>query len=233
MLQAMKKAGCELVWGGFESGSQRILDYLNKQTTVSQMRRACSLCNEVGIKIGASFMIGIPSETMDEIQETIDLAKELYPQVAWAGLAVFLGYPTSQLYESIKKNKLYEEEINHGILIVKTAEFNYRIVSQIKRYALAWVKHDKQMDETQGVKLKLLPATLNNVLQTKDAHPLEALKARHDRLKSQLGAVKNSFSYRLGNMLVQAVRKPGRNTILLPYRLIRLCIDGLKKRKSA
>jgi|GEM_PF-3546760 len=44
--------------------------------------------------------------------------------------------------------------------------------------------------------------------------------------------VKDSFSYRLGSMLVQAVYKPGRNTILLPYRLLRLCIAGFKKRRN-
>lgn len=44
-------------------------------------------------------------------------------------------------------------------------------------------------------------------------------------------AIKNSFSYRLGNMLVQAVCKPGRNTILLPCRMLRLCIAEFKKRR--
>jgi len=53
-----------------------------------------------------------------------------------------------------------------------------------------------------------------------------------DKLKKQLSATRNSFSYRLGNMLVQAVYKPGSNTILLPYRLIRLCIAEFKKRKA-
>ena len=60
----------------------------------------------------------------------------------------------------------------------------------------------------------------------------EKFKAEQNKLKSQLGAVKNSFSYRLGTMLVQAVYRPGRNTILLPYRLIRLFVRGLKKRKT-
>jgi len=56
--------------------------------------------------------------------------------------------------------------------------------------------------------------------------------AEQNRLKSQVKAVKNSFSYRLGNMLVQAVTRPGRNTIFLPYRLIRLCLMEFKKRKT-
>jgi 2-polyprenyl-6-hydroxyphenyl methylase/3-demethylubiquinone-9 3-methyltransferase len=60
----------------------------------------------------------------------------------------------------------------------------------------------------------------------------EKFKAKQNKSESQLQAVKNSFSYQLGNMLVQAVYKPGSNTILLPYRLIRLCIAEFKKRKA-
>jgi len=56
--------------------------------------------------------------------------------------------------------------------------------------------------------------------------------AEKDRLKKQLSTVKNSFFFRLGNMMVQAVYKPCRNTILLPYRLIRLCVMEFKKRQT-
>ncbi len=56
--------------------------------------------------------------------------------------------------------------------------------------------------------------------------------AERDKLKAQLRAVRNSFSFRLGNMLVQAVYRPGRNTILLPYRLIRLFVMEFRKRKT-
>jgi len=60
---------------------------------------------------------------------------------------------------------------------------------------------------------------------------VDNLQKKRDKLKKQLSAVKNSFSYRLGNMLVEAVYKPGHNTILLPCRLIRLCVTELKKQK--
>jgi len=59
---------------------------------------------------------------------------------------------------------------------------------------------------------------------------VDKLQKERDKLKSQLKAVKDSFSFRLGNMLVQAVYKPGRNTILLPYRLLRLTQEALRKR---
>ncbi len=60
---------------------------------------------------------------------------------------------------------------------------------------------------------------------------LADLQAERCKLKGQLEAVRNSLSYRLGNMLIQAVVSPGRNTILLPYRLIRLCVTESRGRR--
>lgn len=133
MLTAMSEAGCRLTWFGVESGSQRILDYLNKRITLPQIRAAYKLCQRAGIRAGASFMIGVPSETMDDVQDTIALAEELKPEFAWFN--IFTGYPTSPLYEYVKENKLYEKKINHGILIVKTSEFDRGKLEGIQRYA--------------------------------------------------------------------------------------------------
>ncbi len=58
------------------------------------------------------------------------------------------------------------------------------------------------------------------------------LRKERDRLKGRLQATAASFSYRLGSLLVQAVSRPGRNTVLLPYRLMRLCVSQFKKRKA-
>jgi len=135
MLKAMKEAGCELIWFGVESGSQEILNYLNKQITLSQVREAYSLCKEIGIKAGASFMIGVPGENMRDIYKTIDLAKELKPKLEFAWFSIFTGFPTSPLYEYVRENKLYEKEVSHGILIVKTKEFDRVQLEGIQRYA--------------------------------------------------------------------------------------------------
>jgi radical SAM superfamily enzyme YgiQ (UPF0313 family) len=133
MLRVMKDAGCKLMWFGVESGSPEILNRLNKGITLSQIREAYSLCRKVGIKAGASFMIGSPGETMDDMHKTIELAKELEPEFAWFN--IFTGYPTSPLYEYVRQNKLYEKEVGHGILIIKTDGFNRERLEEIQRYA--------------------------------------------------------------------------------------------------
>lgn len=65
---------------------------------------------------------------------------------------------------------------------------------------------------------------------------LEEVQAEHNKLKAELAAekkkvqaIRGSFSFQLGNMLVQAVYRPGRNTVLLPYRLIRLTREALRR----
>ncbi len=57
------------------------------------------------------------------------------------------------------------------------------------------------------------------------------LHKERDKLDKQLSEVRNSLSYRLGNMLVEAVCRPGRNTVLVPYRLVRLGVEGLREFK--
>jgi radical SAM superfamily enzyme YgiQ (UPF0313 family) len=118
MLLLMKRAGCKLIWFGVESGSQRILDRLNKQTTVPQIVETYRLCKDAGIPAGASFIIGVPGETAEDVNKTASLARKLNPEFAWFN--ILTGYPTSPLYEYVKENKLYETETEHGILIART-----------------------------------------------------------------------------------------------------------------
>jgi 2-polyprenyl-3-methyl-5-hydroxy-6-metoxy-1,4-benzoquinol methylase len=61
---------------------------------------------------------------------------------------------------------------------------------------------------------------------------VKGCKAELDRERRTLQAVRASFSFRLGSMLVQAIHRPGRNTIFLPYRLIRVCYTEFRKRRT-
>jgi radical SAM superfamily enzyme YgiQ (UPF0313 family) len=133
MVEVMKEAGCRLIWFGVESSRQEILDLLNKQITVAQTRQVYSLLGELGVETGASWMIGVPGETVDNMLETIKLASELKAQ--FSEVNIFKAFPTSSLYEYTKRNKLYQTEVGHGILVPQTNEFNWKKLCEIRGYA--------------------------------------------------------------------------------------------------
>jgi len=74
---AMKEAGCWLLSIGIESGDQRVLDFIQKGTTLERIRRVVGWCDEAGIRVRGYFMIGNPTETRETIRRTIDFAKSL------------------------------------------------------------------------------------------------------------------------------------------------------------
>ena len=77
LVVAMADAGCVLIGYGIESGSQKILDFVNKQVSVEQAKKAIRLTKKHLGWADCSFMIGYPGETKETIQETIDFCKEL------------------------------------------------------------------------------------------------------------------------------------------------------------
>jgi len=85
-----------------------------------------------------------------------------------------------------------------------------------------------------GFKKRKARATEGTTREAEKGQTDQLTSARRTRAytEKELEAVKNSFSYRLGNILVQAIYRPGRNTILLPYHLIRLCVREFRKRKT-
>ncbi|MFW9773872.1 MAG: B12-binding domain-containing radical SAM protein, partial [Candidatus Thorarchaeota archaeon] len=75
MLNWMSKAGCKSLWFGFESANQRILDLYNKRTKVSQFNDAINKARKAKIDlIVGLFMLGAPSETIEEVKNTINFA---------------------------------------------------------------------------------------------------------------------------------------------------------------
>ncbi|MEX2682065.1 MAG: radical SAM protein, partial [Candidatus Sigynarchaeota archaeon] len=75
MFTAMHRAGCRLIWLGFESTSQRVLDIYNKKTRVDQFDKALRNVRKAGIEIVIGlFMVGAPTETIEEIKNTLDFA---------------------------------------------------------------------------------------------------------------------------------------------------------------
>lgn len=88
----LKRAGCNIVMFGIESGDKEVLKKMKKGATIEKARYAIQACNKVGLKSFASFVIGFPSDTGESMQRTIDFAIELKPTlVAFNPLVPFPG----------------------------------------------------------------------------------------------------------------------------------------------
>lgn len=72
MYQSMADAGCRVIYFGMESGSQRVLDYFSKKTTVERGEQAATLAQRAGIDVVGSFIVGAPVETEEDFQKTLD-----------------------------------------------------------------------------------------------------------------------------------------------------------------
>jgi len=109
LLRGMVKAGCRMMYFGIESGSQKVLDYYNKRINPEQSERAVAKARKAGVDIiVGSFIIGAPSETKKEIQETLRFSRKLdldIPQVNILG-----AFPGNLIWEEIREKGLMDEE---------------------------------------------------------------------------------------------------------------------------
>jgi anaerobic magnesium-protoporphyrin IX monomethyl ester cyclase len=103
VMSELKKAGCWAIQFGFESGSQRMLDYINKLTTVEQNINAIKQCRKYKIFVDGSFMIGLPTETTEEMNETVDFIKKYKPDAV--DIKIYRPYPSTEFYEEAIKSK--------------------------------------------------------------------------------------------------------------------------------
>jgi hopanoid biosynthesis associated radical SAM protein HpnJ len=110
-LEILKANGLRLLLVGYESGNQKILHNIKKGLLVDVARQFTKDCHELGIVIHGTFILGLPGETKETIQETLKFAKDINPHTIQVSLAA--PYPGTFLYKQAKENGwLYNEEID-------------------------------------------------------------------------------------------------------------------------
>jgi anaerobic magnesium-protoporphyrin IX monomethyl ester cyclase len=97
MVRLMANAGCKGYFIGFESGSDRVLKFIRKGTTRKVNLQAARICRKYGIKIWANYMLGLPTETEEEVMETISMLKEIDPY--YYSPAFYTPHPGSDLHD--------------------------------------------------------------------------------------------------------------------------------------
>ena len=112
-LEVLKDNGLRLLLVGYESGNQQILHNIKKGMRIEVARQFTRDCHELGIKIHGTFILGLPGETKETIEETIRFATEINPHTLQVSLAA--PYPGTFLYDQAVQNGWLDAE--HAELI--------------------------------------------------------------------------------------------------------------------
>jgi radical SAM superfamily enzyme YgiQ (UPF0313 family) len=160
LLKLMKKAGCWNVFYGYESGSQKLLDIIQKGVTLDEIRKVNAWTKEAGIEIRGSFMIALPGETPELAEETIKFAIELDPD--YAQFSITAPYPGTVLYEEADQYGKLDANLSkytgweavfvpHGYKneeeIYKMAKHAFRAFYFRPRYILGRIKKIKSFED--------------------------------------------------------------------------------------
>jgi anaerobic magnesium-protoporphyrin IX monomethyl ester cyclase len=103
LLLKMKAAGCTAISFGIESANPTILKTIKKGITVQQVRNAIRLCRQVGISAYASFILGLPGETPQTMQETAEFAANLQQEGLAYGFHILTPFPGTEVRAQSKR----------------------------------------------------------------------------------------------------------------------------------
>jgi anaerobic magnesium-protoporphyrin IX monomethyl ester cyclase len=108
LLKKLKKAGCERIHFGVESGNQDVLNKLRKGITLEQVRHAFKLTKKAGISTLGYFMIGSPTETKETVMQTINFAKSI--NCDFAHFTITTPFPSTDLYREGLANGIIKRD---------------------------------------------------------------------------------------------------------------------------
>jgi len=154
MLEIMREAGCDSVSFGIESGNPAMLERIRKRITLDQARQAVKLCRETGILAHASFMVGLPGETMETLRETEAFAQSLGIIYGYHFLAPFPGttvrekiheYDLEILTDDWSRYDANRAIVRTSALSAEDMEAFYEEYDQRNRHY--WAKLEKQYRE--------------------------------------------------------------------------------------
>jgi radical SAM superfamily enzyme YgiQ (UPF0313 family) len=109
MLLEMKAAGCKMIRYGVESGSPEVLRAIRKGYTLDRVRQSFKLTQDVGIMALGGFMFGFPQDTPETVEATLQLAKDLNPDIVQ--FSICMPYPGTAMYaEELEKGTIVAQE---------------------------------------------------------------------------------------------------------------------------
>jgi radical SAM superfamily enzyme YgiQ (UPF0313 family) len=143
MLEAIKEAGCQRIQYGVEAGSERILKILKKGTNVNLIKKCFQLTNQYKIDTVAYFILGNPEETLEEMNATIKLAREIKP--SYLEYSIFNISPGTESYNMALEQGVIDRDywreyatnpVGEMPILVWTKDHTYEELEAIRKKAL-------------------------------------------------------------------------------------------------
>jgi radical SAM superfamily enzyme YgiQ (UPF0313 family) len=147
LFKIMKESGCSQVTYGIESGSQKILDMIEKQTTVEQNINAIKIAKEVGLKVRAQMIVGLPGETRETVEESAEFIRKA-PADSF-GMHIFVPLPGCKIWNDQDK---YNFPINKDTMF----EYYHTIGKRKEEDAAYLHKNPKQIIEWKNYLTKVI-----------------------------------------------------------------------------
>jgi len=163
LLSLMKKAGCVGVEYGFESGSQRVLDLMNKKQKIEEGLRAAELTRRAHLRFQANIITGYPGERVEDFKATLKFIKKIKPNMI--GFNIFMPLPGTSSYDQLRRQ---------GRPLPKWEDVGDQEASQANYADMPPEMFEKlYLDARLRV---ILPINLKNFIKDNARHPLRLLK---------------------------------------------------------
>jgi radical SAM superfamily enzyme YgiQ (UPF0313 family) len=156
ILQLLKEIGCFRIWIGAESGSQKIIDLMDRRVEVNHVKKMIQQTNAMGMETGTFVMVGYPGEDMDDINKTIQYLKDAKPTI----YTITIAYPIhgTSLYNEIESK--ITNELDWETTTDRDIEFERTYSKQFYKFAVARVVNEVEFSRLKtkfslkGLKMK-------------------------------------------------------------------------------
>jgi radical SAM superfamily enzyme YgiQ (UPF0313 family) len=145
MLLLLKKTGCSRVWIGAESGSQKIIDAMDRRVKVDQVRETIKMVKQYGMQAGTFIMLGYPGEDETDIVETLHHLKYSSPDL----YTITVAYPIkgTPLYQEVEN--IFTEDLPWESTTDRDIDFTRRYKRSYYNHAVNWINHEMKYHQSE------------------------------------------------------------------------------------
>ncbi|MFI5135092.1 MAG: B12-binding domain-containing radical SAM protein [Chitinophagales bacterium] len=159
VVRLLNESGCFRVWIGAESGSQKVIDAMDRRVDVNQVREMIQLAKNNGIEAGTFIMLGYPGEEDEDVKETLHHLKTSDPDY----YTITVAYPIkgTPMYEEVESNFL--QQLPWEISTDRQIDFKRKYSRKYYDYAVRWISNEMAIQKSNGSIPKFLQHKIKSV----------------------------------------------------------------------